>query len=41
MEYCGKGENIPAKIKTCLSAGKVFTTIFWDAKGVVYIEFLF
>jgi hypothetical protein len=28
------------KTKTTFSAGKVMTTIFWDLKGVLYVDFL-
>ena len=30
----------PKKFKTQPSAGKVMTTVFWDAKGVIMLEFL-
>ena len=40
MEWRAKGEATPVKAKTRLSAGKVLMTVFWDAKGVVYVDFL-
>ena len=30
----------PKKAKTTFSAGKVMATIFWDSKGVLYVDFL-
>ena len=30
----------PKKFKTQLSAGKVMATVFWDAKGVIMLDFL-
>ena len=30
----------PKKAKTTFSAGNVMATIFWDSKGVVYMDFL-
>ena len=34
------GSPKPKKVKTALSAGKVMATIFWDSKGVLYVDFL-
>ena len=36
----GPGSPRPKKLKTQPSAGKVMTTVFWDAKGVIMFEFL-
>jgi hypothetical protein len=30
----------PQKSETTFSAGKIMTTIFWDSKGVLYVDFL-
>ena len=30
----------PKKFKTQLSAGKVMATVFWDAKGIIMLDFL-
>ena len=30
----------PKKFKTQPSAGKVMATVFWDAKGVIMLDFL-
>jgi len=30
----------PKKAKTTFSAGKVMATIFWDSKGILYVDFL-
>ena len=30
----------PKKFKTQPSAGKVMATVFWDAKGVIRLDFL-
>ena len=34
------GSPMPKKFKTQPSAGKVMTTVFWDAKGVIMLDFL-
>jgi len=34
------GSPKPKKVKTTFSAGKVTATIFWDPKGVLYVDFL-
>ena len=39
-EWRAKGEAAPVNAKTRLFAGKVLMTVFWDAKGVVYVDFL-
>ena len=36
----GPGSPRPKKFKTQPSAGKVMTTVFWDAKGVIMLDFL-
>jgi hypothetical protein len=28
------------KFKVCQSAGKVMASVFWDAKGVIHVEFM-
>ena len=30
----------PKKAKTVKSAGKVMATVFWDARGIIHIEYL-
>lgn len=35
-----KGESAPKKAKTVLSAGKVMATVFWDARGIIFIDYL-
>jgi histone-lysine N-methyltransferase SETMAR len=40
MEWRRRGEHCPVKAKMRLSAGKGLTTIFWDWKGVLLIDFL-
>jgi histone-lysine N-methyltransferase SETMAR len=40
MEWRRRGEHCPVKAETRLSAGKVLTTIFWDWKGVLLVDFL-
>jgi hypothetical protein len=35
-----RGEHCLVKAKTHLLAGKVLTTIFWDWKGILLIDFL-
>jgi len=40
MQWRHPGSPKPKKAKTTFSAGKVMTTIFWDSKGVMYMDFL-
>ena len=39
-QWVGPGSPRPKKFKTQPSAGKVVTTVFWDAKGVIMLDFL-
>ena len=39
-QWVGPGSPRPKKFKTQPSAGKVMATIFWDAKGVIMLDFL-
>ena len=39
-QWVGPGSLRPKKFKTQPSAGKVMTTVFWDAKGVIMLDFL-
>ena len=36
----GPGSPMPKKFKTQPSAGKVMATVFWDAQGVIMLDFL-
>ena len=36
----GPGSPRPEKCKTQPSAGKVMATVFWDAKGIIMLDFL-
>ena len=36
----GPGSSRPKKFKTIPSAGKVMATVFWDAQGVIMLDFL-
>ena len=36
----GPGSPRPKKFKTQSSAGKVMATVFWDAQGVIMLDFL-
>ena len=40
MEYCHPGSLSVKKFKTVPSAKKVMLTIFWNARGMLYMEFL-
>lgn len=40
MEWRKKEEAAPVKAKTRLSAGKVLSTVFWDYRGVLHVDFL-
>ena len=39
-QWVGPGSPRPTKFKTQPSAGKVMATVFWDAKGVIKLDFL-
>ena len=39
-QWVGPGSPRPKKFKTQPSAGKVMATVFWDAKGVIILDFL-
>ena len=39
-QWVGPGSLRPKKFKTQPSAGKVMATVFWDAKGVITLDFL-
>ena len=39
-QWVGPGSPMPKKFKTQPSAGKVMATVFWDAKGVIMLDFL-
>ena len=39
-QWVGPESPRPKKFKTQLSAGKVKATVFWDAKGVIMLDFL-
>ena len=39
-QWVGPGSPRPKKFKTQPSAGKVTTTVFWDAKGVIMLSIL-
>ena len=39
-QWVGPGSPRPKKLKTQPSAGKVMATVFWDAKGVIMLDFL-
>jgi hypothetical protein len=34
------GKQAPKKAKTVPSAGKVMDTVFWDSKGIIFIDYL-
>ena len=39
-QWVGPGSPRPHKLKTQPFAGKVMVTVFWDAKGVIMLDFL-
>lgn len=39
-QWTGPDEPVPKKAKTAQSAGKEMTCVFWDAKGILVIDFL-
>ena len=40
VEWTATGKNRPKPPKTQMSAGKVLTSIFWDAQDILYIDYL-
>ncbi|GBL91467.1 Histone-lysine N-methyltransferase SETMAR [Araneus ventricosus] len=39
-QWVFKGDAAPKKAKTVKSAGKVMATGFWDARGIIYLDYL-
>ena len=39
-QWVGPGSPRPKKFKTQPSAGKVMATVFWDAQGIIMLDFL-
>ncbi|XP_054734619.1 histone-lysine N-methyltransferase SETMAR-like [Anastrepha obliqua] len=39
-EWHEAGENRPKRPKTLQSAGKIMTSVFWDAHGIIFIDYL-
>lgn len=39
-QWTSSGEHAPKKAKTVPSAGKVMATVFWDSKGIIFIDYL-
>jgi histone-lysine N-methyltransferase SETMAR len=39
-QWVSKGESAPKKAKVGLSANKVMATVFWDARGIIHIDYL-
>ncbi|KAL1460741.1 hypothetical protein WDU94_012693 [Cyamophila willieti] len=39
-QWTSKDEPAPKKAKAVLSAGKVMATVFWDARGVIFVDYL-
>ena len=39
-QWVGPGSPRPKKFKTQPSAGKMMATVFWDAQGVIMLDFL-
>ena len=39
-QWVEKGQPPPKKAKVIPSAGKVMATVFWDAKGIIFIDYL-
>lgn len=40
QQWIFEGERAPKKAKTVKSAGKVMATVFWDAQGIIFIDYL-
>lgn len=39
-QWTAKNEPAPKKAKTVSSAGKVMATVFWDSRGVIFVDYL-
>ena len=39
-EWTAKGENRPKRPKMQMSAGKVSPSVFWDVRGILFIDYL-
>jgi hypothetical protein len=39
-QWISPGKQAPKKVKTVPSAGKVMTTVFWNSKGIIFIDYL-
>ena len=39
-EWLTPGESTPKRPKTQQSSGKVIASVFWDAHGVIFIDYL-
>ena len=39
-QWISPGEPAPKKAKTVKSAGKVMAIVFWDARGIIHIDYL-
>ena len=39
-QWISKGERAPKKAKTVCSVDKVMATVFWDSKGIIFIDYL-
>lgn len=39
-QWISTGESAPKKAKAVLSANKVMATVFWDARGIIHIDYL-
>lgn len=39
-QWTARGESAPKKAKTVPSAGKVMASVFWDARGIIFIDYL-
>ena len=39
-QWTSPGNSAPKKAKTTPSAGKIMATVFWDAKGIILIDYL-
>ena len=38
-QWTWRGESAPKKVKTVPSAGKVTASVFWDARGIIFIRY--
>ena len=39
-EWCEPGSSAPKRVRAQKSAKKVLASVFWDAKGILFVDYL-